>query len=263
MKVLSMKITILPFVLSFLLCGTMLFGQYPVNEKIQPYPAPVKERVLRQCFLCDMQGAAKWTALHQTMLMPLGESLQVESNGHDPYILLPPVEGERTGTFEFRIRMKSTMNPAAEIFWATTQQPDFQANNAVRFDFLPDGNWYTYTVEFTTTDPLTKLRFDPGTSAGVTEIAWVELYDIVRGDVPENPTPWVDPHWGRKVKLGKTISSGNIKINFDSKGIGAVVLLNNKAIGEIYPLAYHNPSLPLGGVKHIPFYKESSGGVSA
>jgi hypothetical protein len=166
---------------SFLLCGAALLGQYPAEEKIQPYPAPVKERTLRQRFDCDPASAAQWHALHQTALVPLAGAIQIESSGHDPYVMLPPVEKPRTGTFEFRIRMKNTMNPSAEIFWATEKQPNFCAENAVRFGFMPDGEWYTYAAEFTTADPLTKLRLDPGTSAGVAEIEWVELHDAVYG----------------------------------------------------------------------------------
>ena len=239
-------------------CGTTLWGQYPTEEKIQPYSAPVKERTLRQRFLCNDEEAARWRALSHATLTTTGESFRIESSDHDPYVFLPPLEQPRGGAFEFRIRMKNNMRPGAEIFWQTTTQTESHADNAVRFGFVPDGEWHTYTVEFTTTDPLTGLRFDPGNSAGVAEIAWIELYDVVYGEVPENPTPWVDPKWERKIKLGETISSGHIKIRFDSKGTGAIVLLDDKVVGEIYPLTYHNPLLPLGGNKHIPFYQESS-----
>jgi len=252
----TMKFTLFPSFL--LLCTATLVAQYPTGEKIQPYPAPIKERILLQRFDCNPAGVAQWRALHQATITSLAGSLQVESNGHDPYILLPPIATPKAGTFEFRIRLKNRMTPQAEIFWATTQQPNFQAENAVRFEVMSDGKWYTYSVEFTTRDPLTRLRFDPGTSAGVAEIEWVELYEVIRGEVPENPTPWVDPNWIAKVTEWKTLSAGNIKVNFDAKGTGAVVFLNDKAVGEIYPLAYHNPLLPLGGVKHIPFLRESS-----
>jgi hypothetical protein len=247
--------TFLLFVASFL-CGGTLFGQYPTDEKIQPYPAPVKERTLRQRFVCNAEGVAQWTALSQSKLTPLGETLRIESSGHDPYVRMPPIEQPRAGTFEFRIRMKNKMNPSAEIFWGTTRQPDTLAENAVRFGFMPDGEWHTYTAEFTTTDPLTLLRFDPGVSTGVAEIAWVELYDVVYGEVPANPTPWVNPNWIKEVKEWKTISSDKMKINFDTQGTGAVVFMGDKAVGEIYPLAYQNPTLPLGGVVRIPFYQE-------
>ena len=262
-----MKNTIFLLLASIVLCGATLcpdrtFGQYPTNETIQPYPAPIKEQTLRQRFVCDAAGSAQWKALSMSVFTPLAESLQVESSGHDPYILLPPIETPRAGTFEFRIRMKNTMNPSAEIFWMTTKQPNSCADNAVRFGFVPDGEWYTYSAQFTTTDPLTLLRFDPGASAGVAEIAWVELYDVVYGEAPTNPTPWVDPKWTEKVSEWKTISSGNVKINFDAGGTGALVFLNDKAVGEIYPLAHWNPSLPLGGIKRVPFYEEPNvGGV--
>jgi hypothetical protein len=159
--------------------------------------------------------------------------------------------------------MKNKMNPVAEIFWATDKQPGFQPSNSARIGFLPDGEWYTYSIEFTTTDPLTLLRFDPGTSAGVAEVAWVELYDIEYGEVPKNPTPWVDPNWIKKVEKWHTGSSGNLRIDLDVRGTGAVIFLNDEAVGEIYPLAYHNPILPLGGTKGIPFATEQTDTPSA
>jgi len=244
------------------LCEAALFGQYPTDEKIQPYPAPIKERTLRQRFVCDPAGAAQWTALNQSRLTPTNESLKVESEGNDPYILLPPIKQLKAGTFEFRIRMKNTMRPSAVIYWTTTQQSNFCEENAVRFGFVPDGEWHSYTAEFTTTDPLTQLRFDPGTSADIAEIAWVELYDVVYEAETPKTLDWVDPNWIKKVKEWTTATSkyGNItlKIRFDKNGTGAVICIEDKAVGEIYPLAYHNPALPLGGAKKIPFYQESS-----
>ncbi|MDR0328236.1 MAG: glycoside hydrolase family 127 protein [Planctomycetaceae bacterium] len=258
-----MRITTFPLFVALILCGATLFGQYPQDEKIQPYPAPVVAKTLRQRFVCNAEGAAQWKALNQSQLTPLGESLRIESSGHDPYVLLPPIEKTRAGTFEFRIRMKNKMNTGAEIFWATEKQPGFQPSNSARIGFLPDGEWYTYSIEFTTTDPLTLLRFDPGASAGVAEIAWVELYDIEYGEVPKNPTPWVDPNWIKKVEKWHSVSSGNLRINFDMNGTGAIIFLNDEAVGEIYPLAYHNPILPLGGTKGIPFATEQTDTSSA
>ncbi len=251
-----MKNFIVPFIVLFLMSGAMLLGQYPTDEKISPYPPPVKERTLRQRFVCDAVGAAKWKALHDSLVTPLNESLKIESNGHDPYVLMPPIEKPRAGTFEFRIRMKNKMKPGAEIFWMTTKQPGSKAENSTRFGFVPDGEWYTYSTEFTTPEPLTNIRLDPGTSVGIAEIAWIELYDIVYGEAPSNPTPWVDSNWTTKVADWKTISSGNLSIKFDAKGTGAVVLLNGKEVGEIHPLAYINPNLPLGGTSFVPFYQE-------
>ena len=256
-----MKNNTFPILIALLLCGAAFFpewafGQYPANEKIQPYPPQVKERTLRQRFACDVAGASQWKALNQTTFSPLNETLQVESQGHDPYILMPPIEKPKAGSFEFRIRMKNTMSPVAELFWMTTKQPNPCPENAVHFGFIQGNEWYTYSAEFTTADPLTHIRFDPGTSAGVAEIAWVELYDVVHSEESANPTPWVDPKWADKVSEWKTISSGNIKINFDAGGTGALVLMGDKPIGEIYPLAHWNPGLPLGGIKQIPIFNE-------
>lgn len=253
-----MKSTILLLIVFLTVLGSAAYAQYPYNETISPYPKQVKERTLRQRFVCDAKTNANWKALHDTLLTPLNDSLKVESNGADPYIMLPKVEKPRTGTFEFRIRMKNNMSPGAEIFWTTTKQGTC-AENAVRFRFVPVDEWYTYTKEFTTTDPLTGLRLDPGNSPGIAEIEWVELYDVVyENESPKRPD-WIDPYWTAIVANWKTIASDNIKIKFDDKGTGAVVFVDDKAVGEIYPLAYIDQRLPIGGDKGVPFYREEKG----
>ncbi len=252
-----MKIrTILPAVL-FILTGCVLFAQYPKDETIMPYPKPVKERTLRQRFVCDTTGPPTWKALHHSLLNPLNDSLKIESNGGDPYVLLPAVEKPHTGTFEFRIKMKNKMEPGAEIFWATQKQPGFLPENAARFNFLNDGEWHTYKTEFTTDAPLTNIRFDPGTSPGIAEVAWVELYEVVYSDEPLKRPDGIDPYWIANVENWKTISSDNIKIKFDENGRGAVVFVDEKAVGEIYPLMYVDLNLPLGGCTSIPLVDDT------
>jgi hypothetical protein len=242
-----------------------LFAQYPKEETIQPYPKPVKEKKLVQRFDAAVAG---WKALHDSRLTVTGQTVRIESNGHDPYILLPNIQNPVAGTFEFRIRMKTDMNPSAEIFWSTSQRPGSHADFSVRFGFLPDNNWYTYSVFFETTEPLTQLRFDPGTSEGVTEIDRIELYQIVHDETERKSISWFNPNWSADVKDWKTISSentaanNNIRIRFDEKGTGAQIFDNENLIGEIYPLGYLNPELPLGGVTGIPFYRDEKESVN-
>ena len=66
--------------LAFFFCTTTLFAEYPFGEKIQPYPAPITERTLRQRFVCNAGTAPQWRALHQTVLTPLADALKVESS---------------------------------------------------------------------------------------------------------------------------------------------------------------------------------------
>ncbi|MDR2115914.1 MAG: glycoside hydrolase family 127 protein [Planctomycetaceae bacterium] len=235
-----------------------LFAQYPKDETIKPYPKPIKEKKLVQRFDCTATELLHWKALHQAQLNSTGETIRIESNGHDPYVLLPNIQNPIAGAFEFRVRMKNNMRPNAEIFWSTSQRPGFHADFSVRFGFLQDNCWYNYSVFFETSEPLTQIRFDAGTSDGVTEIDWIELYQVVYDETEQKPVTWFNPNWSEHVEHWKTISSENknIRVRFDEKGTGAQIFDNEDLIGEIYPLGYLNPKLPLGGTSNIPFYRD-------
>ncbi|MDR1142235.1 MAG: hypothetical protein LBL62_11115 [Planctomycetaceae bacterium] len=239
-----------------------LFAQYPKDEAIKPYPKPIKEKKLVQRFDVATVG---WKALHDSQLASTDKVIRIESNGHDPYVALPNVQNPVAGAFEFRIRMKNTMRPNAEIFWGTNQRPGSHPDFSVRFGFQPDGQSYSYSVFFETAEPLTQLRLDPGISVGVAEIDWVELYQVVYDETERKPISWFNPNWADNVKNWKAISSQNVRIRFDENGIGAQIFDGENQVGEIYPLGYLNPELTLGGVASIPFYqdkKESDNSVS-
>ncbi|MDR0335704.1 MAG: glycoside hydrolase family 127 protein [Planctomycetaceae bacterium] len=245
------------FALSF---SVSLFAQYPKEETIKPYPKPITEKKLVQRFDVTTTG---WKALHDSRLTLTDRTIQIESSGHDPYISLPNIQNPVGGAFEFRIRMKNNTKPNAELFWGTAQRPGSHPDFSTQFGFLPDNNWYSYSVFFETPEPLTQLRFDPGTSEGVTEIDWIELYHVTRDETERKPISWFNPNWSANVEQWKTISSENknIRIRFDEKGTGAEIFENENLIGEIYPLGYLNPELPLGGVTGVPFYRDEKESV--
>ncbi|MDR2437816.1 MAG: glycoside hydrolase family 127 protein [Planctomycetaceae bacterium] len=252
-----MKTNILFLFIFIIFFGVSLFAQYPKNETIKPYPKPVKEKKLVQRFDGTATELPHWKALHQSKLNAAGETIQIKSSGHDPYVLLPNIQNPIAGAFEFRIRMKNNMRPNAEIFWSTSQRSGFHTDFSVRFGFSPDDCWYTYSVFFETSEPLTQLRFDPGTSEGVTEIDWIELYQVVYDETEQKPISWFNPNWSEHVEHWKIISSENknIRVRFDEKGTGAQIFNNENPVGEIYPLSYQNTELPLGGITSIPFYR--------
>lgn len=245
----------------FVACGFAIFSdcvsaQYPTDEIIDPYPKTIKERILVKRFECNDNELPRWNALHDSKLISAESGIQIESSGSDPYVLLPEFPASESGGFEFRIRMKNGSNPQAEIFWATQAQPNFNGENAVRFGFFKDLNrTETYSVIFETNSPLTRLRFDPGTSVGLCEIEFVELYKIVYDEKKKKHTPWYHSNWADNVESWETISAGNIEIRFDKKGIGAKIFVDREHVGDIYPLAHFNPALPLGGTASIPVHR--------
>ena len=140
--------------LSLLFCWTFTFAQYPKDERINPYPKPVKERVLVQRFDCNAATVSQWKALNHSVISATSDSIRVVSSGHDPYIQMPGIQSPQPATFEFRIGMKNTMQPAAEVFWGTTRRPGSHPDFSVRFGFLPDGQSHAYAATFTTEEPL-------------------------------------------------------------------------------------------------------------
>lgn len=233
------------FFFAVVFCQTV-FGQYPKDEIVDPYPLPIKERILVKRFECNAAEMPSWHALHQAKISAHGDDLRIESSGSDPYVMLPEFADKEAGAFEFRIRMKNGMAPKAEIFWATSARPNFNAENAIRFNFVQD-EWNVASAMFETDSPLNRLRFDPGASEGSAEIEWIELYKIVYGEKKESPTPWFDPNWADKVEKWAEISSENVSVRFDEKGSGAQIFFDKEHVGDIYPLGYFNPDLPVRG----------------
>ena len=245
----------------------MCLAQYPKDEVLNPYPKDIKKRTLLKTFACNSSELKEWVALHETSITADEKSLKIVSTGTDPYVMLPKFAQQASQqnvpnpTYEFRVRMKSTAIPPAEIFWTTTTAPNFCAENARQFSYRKGDEPHTYGVVFSTDAPLTRLRFDPGTSKGTTVIESIELYQIEYSTEKKNHTPWYDARWADKVESWKTWKPQNstLEIRFADNGTGAQIFQKrNEAmehIGDIYPLGYTNPALPLGGAATIPIVK--------
>jgi hypothetical protein len=261
------------FVLLFLFLAASVNAQYPKDEVLNPYPKDIQKRTLLKKFACNSAELPEWTALHETTITGNAQSLTIKSSGTDPYVMLPkfPVsqpnqkpDASNQYSYEFLISMQSNATPAAEIFWATITEPNFCAENATRFSYWKGNETHTYSVIFNANSPLTRLRLDPGTSAGTTVIENVELYQIEYSTEKKEHTPWFNKNWAAEVKNWKTYSPQNssIEIRFAENGTGAQIFQtrNNtkEHIGDIYPLAYTNTALPLGGVQSIPEVKQKT-----
>lgn len=246
------------FIMMLFFCATV-FAQYPKDETIDPYPRKIKQRTLLKEFKCDTEGVAAWKALHDSKLIEQDGRIRIESTGHDPYVQLSGFSPFEAGVIELRIRMKNDMLSKAQFFWETQAKPGFIEDNSIHFAFVRDlKRTETYNMIFETDSPITRLRFDPGGSKGVCEVEFVQLYKIEYDETKKNPTPWFDSSWADKVENWETISSGAVEARFDKNGTGAQIFVDKQHIGDIYPLAYFNPDLPLGGSAGISIYKEET-----
>ena len=72
-----------------------------------------------------------------------------------------------------------TKNKTAQLFWQTAEKPGFPAEQSVRFDIEPDGQFRTYEVDLsgsaTYRNTIRRLRFDPVETGRPGEAVDVEL----------------------------------------------------------------------------------------
>jgi hypothetical protein len=75
-----------------------------------------------------------------------------------------------------------TTNKVAELFWETTDNPGFPAEQKVRFTVEPDGKFHTYEVDLSRSPAyrgkIRRLRFDPVEAGGKDEFVDVEFISL-------------------------------------------------------------------------------------
>lgn len=90
--------------------------------------------------------------------------LQGRSVGSDPILHAPGVRFLADEYQQLVVRMSSSQNDMAQLFWATTITPVSEANS-IRFPVIGDGNVHEYRLDLTKSrrwrGAVTGLRFDP------------------------------------------------------------------------------------------------------
>ncbi len=133
------------------------------------------------------QGTLGWRANQQVADLASTEAgLRFRSTGNDPWIEGPPVDLGATRMARVRIRMRSDVDTAGELFYGR----QFTAGKSVRFAVYPDGKWHEY--ELTIGDqlgPRTRFRLDPCTREGQVNVAWIEVEAIEQIGPPPLPMP--------------------------------------------------------------------------
>jgi hypothetical protein len=103
------------------------------------------------------------------------EGLAVISTGEDPWIEGPAVDLPGDKIVRVKIRMKSSADAGAELFYGRV----FRAGDSVRFTTITDGQWHDYSLVIRDKlGPGTRFRLDPCTGAGNVTVAWIKIETI-------------------------------------------------------------------------------------
>jgi len=133
------------------------------------------------------------------------EGLLVKSTGEDPWIEGPVVDLPGEAMTRVKIRMKSTADAGAELFYGRV----FRAGDSVRFTARTDGQWHDYSLVIRDKlGPGTRFRLDPCVGAGVVTVAWIKIETISEIVVPSLEKPG-EPD--RISKLQASVKSGGLE----------------------------------------------------
>lgn len=119
------------------------------------------------------KAAHGWTGNSRVEnLRSSAEGLIVKSTGEDPWIEGPAVDLPGDKMVRVKIRMKSTADPHAELFYGRA----FAAGHSLRFTVRNDGQWHDYSLIIKEKlGPQTRFRLDPCTDEGELAVASISI----------------------------------------------------------------------------------------
>ncbi len=133
------------------------------------------------------KGTHGWTGNSRVEnLRSSAEGLIVKSTGQDPWIEGPAVDLPGDKMVRVKIRMKSTADPHAELFYGRA----FVAGRSVRFTVRNDGQWHDYSLIIKEKlGPGTRFRLDPCTDEGELAVASISIETLSDVAVPPLEKP--------------------------------------------------------------------------
>lgn len=149
------------------------------------FPLSVSAKtVIARDFSKGLQG---WTGNNRVEnLSSSAEGLIVKATGEDPWIEGPAVDLPGEGITRVRIRMKSSADAGAELFYGRT----FKAGDSVRFTVRTDGLWHDYVLVIRDKlGPGTRFRLDPCTGQGELTVASITVETLSEVVVPDLAKP--------------------------------------------------------------------------
>jgi hypothetical protein len=144
-------------------------------QDVDPHPQPwvIGRPLHRWSFAADCAG---WTAAHDCQLSSQAGVMHIVASGADPYLIVK-LPSAAPGPVMVRLRLRSTMKNAGQVFWTTDRQPRTAEEQSRHFEITHDGQWHEYQVPLEVEGVVQRLRFDPGTGPGEADVAWIELQD--------------------------------------------------------------------------------------
>jgi arylsulfatase A-like enzyme len=113
-------------------------------------------------------------------------SLVVTSTGGDPYLSYALPKPAPAGKSTMQFTMASTATGRGQFFWQEQGvQPPFFRDRSTGFALTHDGKPHEYRIEFSSANPVTAVRLDPGQAAGEIRISAMKLMDANGGIVYE------------------------------------------------------------------------------
>ena len=133
------------------------------------------------------KGVHGWTANPRVEpLKSTDEGLLVVSTGPDPWIEGPAVDYPSDKVIRITVRMKSTADGGADIFYGQS----FKGGDETHFNVKNDGEWYEYPVIVKKPfGPRTRLRLDPCFDAGRIVVSSIKVEALERIHPPALDKP--------------------------------------------------------------------------
>lgn len=115
---------------------------------------------------------------------PIQQGLRLKLEWNDPNLLGPETTWNAKDASAIYVRAAyKTTSTRAEIFWETTEQPGFSAEQSASFEVVPDGQLRTYKLNLAAhpsyRGTIRRLRFDPVESGQSGETVTVEAITAI------------------------------------------------------------------------------------
>ena len=168
------------------------------------------------------RGTHGWTGNNKVeKLTNSSQGLIVKSTGEDPWIEGPATDLPGDKTIRVKIRMKSSADTSAELFYGKT----FRAGHSVRFNVRNDGKWHDYSLVIREDmGPGTRFRLDPCMEAGDVTVALINVEAINKVVIPNLQKPKA---FSRKGDSIATVRSGSLQFEHFGDSWGRLAIKVN------------------------------------
>ncbi len=182
--------------------------------------------------LTESGAVARWQPTHDvSRLEAASAGMAIHISGPDPYISGPPTGAPAGKTLWLRLRLRSDVGGALQVFFYEDYPREAQSVTAS----VPAKRWADVAMPLPPITPNTKLRLDPPGTSGVCTVASIEIAERQLIAPPRWTKPPSVPETGRL-----TVRSGDLSLSHASNTHGAFEI----AVGG-YPMATGWSRLPL------------------